>query len=75
MDLTMRNRTSKTFAGRLPAQEAARIEAVIEENGQTQSEFIQQIRYYCSQNPAQIIALYSENSVNRWLVEIGADDD
>ena len=72
----MRNRTSKTFAGRLPAQKAARVEAAIEENGQTQSEFIRQaIRYYCSQNLDQITALYPENSVNRSSIEMGADDD
>jgi predicted DNA-binding protein len=73
--LTMRDQTSKAFAARLPAQEVARIEAAIEETGQTQSEFVRRaIRYYRSRNPDQIIALYPENSVNRWLAEMGADD-
>lgn len=67
----MRARSSTAFATRLPAQEAEQVEAAIEETDWSKSEFVRQaIRYYVTQNPDAIPALYPEHSVNRFLAEI-----
>jgi len=72
----MRNCTSQAFATRLSAREAEQVEAAIEETGQTRSEFVRRaIRYYVSQNPEQIVVLFPENSVNRWIAELGEHDE
>jgi len=71
----MRDRTSKAFAARLPAAEAAEIETALEETGQLRSEFVRRaIRYYIDQNPDEIAVLYPQNSINRFMTELGEND-
>jgi len=71
----MGDRPTKAFATRLQYTEAEQIEAALEETGQSQSEFVRQaIRYYISKNPNEITVLYPENSVNRFMTELGGND-
>lgn len=71
----MRDRTSKAFAARLPTAEAAQIERALEQTYQSKSEFVRRaIRYYVSKNPDEIAVLYPENSINRFMAELGDDD-
>lgn len=67
--------SSKAFATRLPAAEVEQLEAALEETGQSKCEFVREaIRYYVSKNPDEIAALYPENSVGRFIAELGDND-
>jgi predicted DNA-binding protein len=67
--------SSKAFATRLPAAEVEQIEAALEETGQSKCGFVREaIRYYVSKNPDEIAALYPENSVGRFIAELGDSD-
>ena len=71
----MGDRPTKAFATRLQYTETEQIEAALEETGQSQSEFVRQaIRHYISKNPNEITVLYPENSVNRFMTELGGND-
>ena len=71
----MRSRTSKAFATRLPATEAEQLEAAIEKTGQSKSMFVRRaIRFYVSRNPDEIAVLYPEDSVGRFMTELGGND-
>jgi predicted DNA-binding protein len=71
----MGTQPSKAFATRLSAAESEQLEAALKETGQSESEFVRRaLRYYVSKNPDEIIALYPENSVNRFIAKLGHDD-
>jgi predicted DNA-binding protein len=64
----MPTQNSKAFATRLPADEAERIEAAVEQTEQTKSAFIKRaVRYYVIKNPDDIAVLYPKHSIHRLL--------
>ncbi len=64
----MRSQSSRAFATRLPPRRADRLEAAIEETGSTQAELVRRaLVYYINRNPDEIAALYSNESVGRFI--------
>lgn len=60
----MRSKPTRPFATRLPAQQADRLDAAIEETSSSTSEFLRRaIDYYIRRNPDDISALYSDDFV------------
>jgi len=71
----MENPSSKAYATRLPSAEVEQLEEALEETEQSQSEFVRRaIRYYVSKNPDEITVFYPENSVGRFIAELGGND-
>lgn len=67
----MRSKPSKAFATRLPAEEAQRLETVIESTGKSRAEIIRRaVRYYLAENPDEIPAVYPTGSMNRFWAEL-----
>ena len=68
----MESDPKRAFSTRLPAEDADRLEAAIEETDTNSSEFLRRVvQYYLRKNPDRIKALYPEDSTERWLQEIG----
>lgn len=54
----MTSRTSRAFAGRLPAEKADLLEAAIEESNETKSDIVERaLCYYLQRNPDRLDAL------------------
>lgn len=63
--------TTIAFATRLRATEAERLEAAIEETDWSKATIVRRaVRYYIRKNPDRILALYPENSTERFLMEM-----
>lgn len=69
--LVMRSEPTEAFATRLPASEAALLEEVKEEKSWTNATLLRRaIRYYADENPDHIDALYSDDSLDRFVREL-----
>ena len=68
----MGSKPTKAFATRLPANEANQLERIIEGTDQTKSVLVRRaIRYYVKENPDRLNALYPEDSIERFMAELG----
>jgi len=62
---------TKAVATRIDVSEAAQLEAALEETGWTKAKFVRRaIWYYLEQNPDEILALYAEGSLERFVTEL-----
>jgi predicted DNA-binding protein len=69
--LSVKATQTRAFATRLPAPEAERLEAVVEETNQTKSAVVRRaIRYYLEQNPDRARVLFPEDSLDRLMTEM-----
>ena len=68
----MESEPTEAFATRLPASESEQLKRTIEETDQTKSTLVRRaIRYYVKENPDRIQALYPEDSIERFMAELG----
>ena len=67
----MGTNSSTTFATRLPSEEAALVEAALNETDQQPAELLRTaIRYYVRENPDQIVAFCPEGSLEAFWAEM-----
>lgn len=70
--MLMRSKPKRAFSTRLPAEYADLLEAAMDETNKNASEILRQaVRYYIRQNPDEIEALYSDDSIKLWIAEMG----
>lgn len=68
----MGSEPTKAFATRLPANEADQLERSIKETGQTKASLVRRaIQYYIKENPDRLDTLYPEDSIERFMAELG----
>lgn len=67
----MESKSTKAFATRLPATEAAHIEKAIDDTGWTRADFVRRaIWYYVAKNPDHIAALSQADSLEEFVTEL-----
>ena len=67
----MSSNSSQAFATRLPAEEAALIEAALDETDQQPTDLLRRaLMYYAQENPDRIEAFYPDDSLEAFWAEL-----